>query len=114
HHAWMKWIQLVGLLGAAGPLVISGPAHAQLGVSDDRVSLPGGPGSLEGIGENVDVAANMGQMSYQIPIEVPAGFPGLTPELALSYSSGNGTSALGIGWDLVIPTIERMTWRGLP
>lgn len=114
HPAWMKWIQLVGLLGAAGPLVLSGQAHAQLGVSDDRVSLPEGPGSLEGIGENVDVSANMGQMSHRIAIEVPAGFAGLTPELALSYSSGNGSSALGIGWDLVIPTIERMTWRGLP
>jgi RHS repeat-associated protein len=114
HHAWMKWIRLVGLLGVAWPLVIAGPARAQLGVSDDRVSLPEGPGSLEGIGENVDVAANMGQMSYQVLIEVPAGFAGLTPELALSYSSGNGSSALGIGWDLTIPTIERMTWRGLP
>lgn len=92
----------------------AGPAHAQHGVSDDRVSLPGGPGSLEGVGENVAVAANMGLMQYQVPIEVPAGFAGVTPELALGYSSGNGSTSAGIGWDLPLPTIERMTWKGLP
>ncbi|WP_428267785.1 SpvB/TcaC N-terminal domain-containing protein, partial [Haliangium sp.] len=101
---------LLGIFWLCGP----GSAQAQLGVSDDRVSLPEGPGSLEGIGENVGVAANMGQMSYSVPIAVPAGFAGLTPELALSYSSGSGSSSLGIGWDLMVPTIERMTWKGLP
>ena len=103
----------LGLLGALALLAPS-PAHAQLGVSDDRVSLPEGPGSLEGIGENVSVGGNMGQMSYQVPIDVPGGFAGLTPQLALSYSSGNGSSPVGIGWDLMVPSIERMTWKGLP
>ena len=89
-------------------------ALAQTGVSDDRVSLPEGPGSLEGVGENVDINPNMGSMSWNIPIEVPAGFPGVAPSLALSYSSSGGGGVVGMGWSMSTPSIERMTYRGLP
>lgn len=105
---------LVPIIGLAVAGAWPATAHAQLGVSDDRVSLPGGPGSLEGVGENVQVAANMGLMRYQVRIDVPEGYSGMTPELALAYSSGSGSSSVGIGWDLAIPTIDRMTWKGLP
>ena len=97
------------LLGLASPA-----AHAQTGVSDDRVSLPDGPGSLEGIGDNASVNPNMGSMSYSVPIAVPAGFAGATPSLALSYNSSAGSSVVGIGWSMSLPYIERMTSRGLP
>jgi len=83
-------------------------------VSEERVCLPDGPGSLEGIGENVSVNANMGQMSYSVPIQVPAGYAGMTPSVGLSYSSGAGGSVVGIGWSLPTPTVERATRRGLP
>ncbi len=87
---------------------------AQTGVSADRVSLPEGPGSLEGIGENVSVNPNMGQMAYSVPIRVPKGFPMVTPNLSLSYSSGGGGSVVGMGWSMAMPSIERMTYRRLP
>jgi hypothetical protein len=45
---------------------------------------------------------------------VPDGFAGVTPSLALTYSSFAGDGPLGIGWDLPIPTIQRTTARGLP
>ena len=93
---------------------VAAVAQAQTGVSDDRVSLPEGPGSLEGIGENVDLDPNMGVMRYGVPIELPSGFAGMTPPLRLAYSSGNGGSVVGIGWAMDIPHIERMTYRGLP
>src|SRR5690606_30590532 len=93
---------------------LAAPVYGQTGVSDDRVSLPEGPGSLEGVGENVDVDPNMGHMSWRVPIEVPAGFAGIAPELALSYSSGGGGSEVGMGWSMAVPFIERMTYRGLP
>jgi RHS repeat-associated protein len=95
-------------------LALASSGHAQNGVSDDRVSLPEGPGSLEGVGENVQFDANMGVMSYGVPISVPQGFAATTPSLSLGYSSGAGSSSLGIGWSLGIPNIERMTYRGLP
>lgn len=84
------------------------------GVSDDRVSLPDGPGTLEGVGENVSVDSNMGLMSYAIPVVVPEGFEGITPSLAFTYSSGAGSSILGMGWSMATPSIERMTMRGVP
>jgi RHS repeat-associated protein len=89
-------------------------AQAQTGVSDDRVSLPEGPGSLEGVGESVRPNLNMGTMSWNVPIPVPQGFPGVTPELGLRYDSGAGSGAVGIGWSMDVPAIERLTLRGLP
>jgi RHS repeat-associated protein len=90
------------------------PALASSGVSDERVSLPDGPGSIGGIGENADVDPNMGLMSTSVPFDLPAGREGLTPSLKLSYSSGNGTSIAGIGWDFSTPSIERTSLRGVP
>lgn len=87
---------------------------AQTGVSDDRVSLPDGPGSLEGIGDNASVNPNMGSMSYSVDIVVPQAFTGATPSLGLSDRSSSGTSVVGIGWSMSLPYIERMTSRGLP
>ncbi len=98
----------------AASLLFPIAALAQTGVSDDRVSLPEGPGSLEGIGENVSLNPNMGVMAYGVPIEVPQGFAGVTPGLRLAYSSGAGSSVVGVGWSLDMPHIERATLRGLP
>lgn len=98
----------------AATLALAAAAHAQTGVSDDRVSLPAGPGSLEGIGENVSLNPNMGVMSFGVPIEVPQGFAGVTPNLRLGYSSGAGSSVVGVGWSLDVPHIERSTVFGLP
>ena len=95
-------------------LLWSSAAMAQTGVSDDRVSLPAGPGSLEGVGENVEMNPNMGSMSHSVSIMTPAGFPGVSPNLGLSYNSGAGASTVGIGWMMDTPHIERMTYRGLP
>lgn len=75
-------ISLLRAVSPVGLVMMTLPVYAQLGVSDDRVSLPAGPGSLEGVGENVDVAANMGIMQYSVPISVLAGFAGVTPEMA--------------------------------
>ncbi|MEY4580155.1 MAG: hypothetical protein RL701_4858, partial [Pseudomonadota bacterium] len=89
-------------------------ARADLGVGDERVSLPDGPGSIGGIGENASIGGNMGAMRLQSRFRVPGGFQGLTPDLTVDYSSANGASVVGIGWSFETPTIERMTVRGLP
>ena len=97
-------------------LVLSLPSTslAQTGVSADRVSLPEGPGSLEGVGENVMIDPNMGLMRYSVRIETPGGFGYTSPNLSLSYNSGGGASVVGMGWSVDFPAIERMTSRGLP
>ncbi|MEO1269242.1 MAG: SpvB/TcaC N-terminal domain-containing protein, partial [Myxococcota bacterium] len=95
-------------------MVTPADVWAQTGVSDDRVSLPEGPGSLEGVGENVEMDPNMGNMRFSVPIEVPQGFPAVTPDVTLRYSSGGGSGMIGMGWSMSLPSVERMTYRGLP
>ncbi|MEQ8275464.1 MAG: toxin TcdB middle/N-terminal domain-containing protein [Deltaproteobacteria bacterium] len=105
----------LGLLVGALLAVTPAPALAfDTGVSDDRVSLPEGPGALEGVGENVSVDDNMGLMRYGVSVELPNGFDGLTPDLSFTYTSGGGSSVLGMGWSMELPSIERMTMRGVP
>ncbi|MEO1272274.1 MAG: toxin TcdB middle/N-terminal domain-containing protein, partial [Myxococcota bacterium] len=53
-------------------------------------------------------------MSHSVPIELPQGFGATTPNLSLSYSSGAPSHILGMGWSISIPSVERMTYRGLP
>lgn len=96
-------------------LLLAGSALADKnGVSPSRLKLPKGPGSIEGVGENVEPNLSMGLMTYGVPIQLPQGYEGMTPSLRLSYSSGNGSGEVGIGWSLSVPSIERMTVRGLP
>ena len=100
--------------GILAALLAASSSLAQTGVNDDRVSLPEGPGSLEGIGDNASINANMGSMSFSVPIAVPEGFGGVTPSLSLDYSSAAPMGISGIGWDLAVPFIERMTNLRLP
>ncbi len=48
---------------------------------------------------------NTGAFTTKVPFPVPPGFPGLTPELALSYSSQGSDGLAGVGWDLGLPAI---------
>ncbi len=106
----------VRILGwATLSLLLAAPALADSGVSDERVSLPDGPGSIGGVGENADVDPNMGSMRYAVPVELPRGYATATPTVKLAYSSSAGQSEVGIGWNLTaVSSIERMTLRGLP
>ena len=104
----------LGLFALSLALGVASGAHAQSGVSDDRVSLPDGPGSVEGIGANATMSGNMGSMSYAVPLTLPAGYASATPSLALSYDSGGGNGVVGMGWSIDAPSIERTTLRGYP
>jgi YD repeat-containing protein len=55
-----------------------------------------------------------GALSYEYPLVVPPGRGSLTPDLKLQYSSQSHDldSALGIGWDINIPYIERVNRKG--
>lgn len=88
-------------------------AQVSAGVSDERVKLPGAPGSLDGVGENATIEGNQGALRQSVPLDVPKGFPGLTPEIALNYSSTAGSDVVGIGWMLPSFSVERMTSKGL-
>lgn len=107
----MKLTRLVVLgLVVSASVALANPAA---GVSDERVVLPGAPGSVDGVGENASVEGNQGSMRYRVAVEVPRGFPGLTPQVEFNYSSTNGSGHLGMGWSMPSWSIERMTSKGL-
>ncbi len=57
-----------------------------------------------------------GAYTRQFSIRVPPGRSGMTPSLALSYSSGSAhkTSAVGTGWSFGVSSISRSTENGFP
>ena len=79
-----------------------------------QISLPKGGGALKGIDEKFAVNAANGTSSFSIPLPLSPGRNGFSPSLALSYNSGGGNSAFGLGWDLGYPSIQRKTDRRLP
>lgn len=59
--------------------------------------------------------SNSGIVNFTIPIEVPLGTGGLTPSIALSYSSASGHGMAGEGWSVTgLDTIQRSTRDGTP
>ena len=83
-------------------------------VKGNNISLPQGPGSLEGLGKAFEPSLNTGGASYAVSIAVPKGPGGLQPSLSLNYSSGKGAGLAGLGWDINLPTIERSLEHGQP
>jgi hypothetical protein len=41
-----------------------------------------------------------GAATYTVPIALPQGIAGVTPQLALSYSSAAGNGVMGVGWNV--------------
>ncbi|CAA0111320.1 Putative deoxyribonuclease RhsC [BD1-7 clade bacterium] len=80
----------------------------------NHISLPSGPGSLEGLGKAFEPSLNTGGASYSVSIAVPPGTAGHTPAIALNYSSGFGHGIAGLGWQLSVPSVERSIENGTP
>lgn len=93
------------------------PLSAQADKSGTRpnvVSAPTGPGSVGGLGESFEVNLNSGSATERVPLALPPGTGGMAPSLALSYDSGAGNGAVGIGWSFPISFIQVKTEEGLP
>jgi len=84
------------------------------GTRPGALSLPTGPGSVQGLGERVVASPSTGAAQLVVPIELPPGLSGVVPTLALSYDSRQGNGPLGVGWALSLPSLARRTDRGLP
>lgn len=83
-------------------------------LATQTISLPSGPGSIEGLGESFDPQLNTGSYVFRLPFKLPAVRGRAQPEVAMTYHSGNGNGPLGLGWSLTIPSIQRQTDKGLP
>ncbi len=91
---------------------LAGPTD---GVSPQAISLPSGPGSIEGLGESFEPQLNTGTATFTVALEVPPGRAGVQPTLALAYNGGSGNGLLGIGWSVSgLDAIHRQTDKGLP
>lgn len=55
-----------------------------------------------------------GDASISYPLNIPQGRQGLTPQLALSYSSSGGDGWCGLGWNISLPNISIDTRWGVP
>jgi RHS repeat-associated protein len=97
-------------------LLMHAPAFAanKSGVEPQVISLPKGPGSVEGLGEAFEPQLNTGTATYSVKIKVSPGVNKHQPEVVLEYNGGNGNSPLGIGWGLNTEYIQRRTDKGLP
>jgi hypothetical protein len=72
-------------------------------IEHHKITLPKGGGAISGIGEKFQANAVTGTGSFSIPIPATPARGGFEPKLALSYDSGNGNSAFGLGWSVDIP-----------
>lgn len=97
-------------------LIVQAQVYAanKSGVEPQVISLPKGPGSIEGLGESFEPQLNTGTATYRVKIAVSPGVNKHQPEVLLEYNSGYGNSVAGIGWDLSTQYIQRRTDKGLP
>lgn len=59
-------------------------------------------------------ANNTGSAAISYPINIPAGRNGMQPQLAVSYNSAGGNGWMGLGWNLMVPSIGIDTRWGVP
>lgn len=105
-----KLLLLVLLAGSSAP----GLAADKSGVKPSVISLPSGPGSIEGMGESFEPQLNSGTSSYAVPLATLPGRAGFAPDLSLTYSSGGASGIVGLGWSLSLPSLQRQTDKGMP
>nr|RBQ97282.1 hypothetical protein FVER53263_20148 [Fusarium verticillioides] len=97
---------------AKGPSVQSIPRVTSL--FDSSQSTGQGGGALRDIDQRFKTNPCNGTFSLAIPIDVSSSRNGAQPTLNLSYDSGSGSGAFGIGWDLNVGSVTRNTAKRMP
>ena len=118
---WSKFITYSIWIGVfTSGLLLCTSAYSQTipdksGTKPTVLSIPTGPGSIEGLGKSFQPQLNTGAASYEVRLTLPSGPGGFAPTLAFTYNTGFGNGPLGRGWRLVGPqAIERQTDKGFP
>lgn len=108
------FISVLALALACLLLPALGWAEDKSGVSPNTISLPSGPGSIEGLGEAFQPTLNTGTAKYALQLQLPPGTAGHAAGLSLSYEGGSGNGPLGFGWRLPTAYVKRQTDKGIP
>src|SRR5262245_10408856 len=103
----LTWLSMARPAGA-----VNGPSAGA--VTPQTVKVPDGPGSVRGFINDATVNAFTGQVSYDIPIELPGGPGGLAPKLGLHYSGALGNGPIGLGWTFGQVSVRRSLRLGVP
>ncbi|MHC1768190.1 MAG: toxin TcdB middle/N-terminal domain-containing protein [Verrucomicrobiia bacterium] len=112
-NGWQRSILTVAIL--AGQFGIASVLAAdKSGVSANTISLPSGPGSIEGLGESFQPALNTGTAKYGVSLKLPPGTAGHAPGVGLSYEGGAGNGPVGFGWGLPVAFVQRQCDKGIP
>jgi RHS repeat-associated protein len=96
------------------------PGSASAGAPDDPTTFAGHRGEVTAGAEDaspslVEAEGFTGAATYRIPIEVPKGTGGFTPEIAVRYSSHNHSDSwVGYGWTLGFSSVARSVDEGIP
>ncbi|MDX2053374.1 MAG: toxin TcdB middle/N-terminal domain-containing protein [Polyangiaceae bacterium] len=94
--------------------LLASPLRAS-GVDPTKISLPKGPGSIEGLGRSFTASLAAGTASFGLDIAVPPAAAGFGPALSLEYDGGGGVSELGMGFRLGgLPKVRLRTTDGVP
>ena len=96
HRRWTA--ALFGGLVALSSGVASGAGEPTPGAATAMtVRLPSGPGSVRGLSDDPVLEPFSGEVSYAVPLDLPAAQRDFRPPLSMGYSGALGTGALGIG-----------------
>ncbi|HVU01415.1 MAG TPA: FG-GAP-like repeat-containing protein [Polyangiaceae bacterium] len=106
----------MGFVAVSCGLLFSSVSARASGVDPSRISLPRGPGSVEGLAmSDLSPSLATGSATHDVPIAVPPGAGSFGPKLSLSYDSAGGITEIGIGWKVSgLPAVRRRTADGLP
>jgi insecticidal toxin complex protein TccC len=82
-------------------------------ISKVQVQLPAGGGTIRSPIETIGLSGYTGAAQFRIPLNtVPC--RSFEPKAALTYSSSNGNSVFGLGFDLALSSIAVRTASGIP
>jgi hypothetical protein len=95
-------------------LPLASIAADKSGVSANSISLPKGPGSIEGLGDSFQPTLNTGTAKYGLGLKLPPGTAGHQPSLALSYEGGGGNGPLGYGGRSICHTFKDRLTKAFP
>ena len=92
-------------------MAVAGVGWAQ--APDDSHTRAADANTFTGLARAPETNLYVGTATTSIPIQLPPGRKNLTPQLALTYTSGGGPSPYGYGWDLPLGRIQRSSKHGV-
>ncbi|MFH1460771.1 MAG: RHS repeat-associated core domain-containing protein [Candidatus Omnitrophota bacterium] len=95
-------------------LTIAKAGESSASIAASGAITPGGATSINFSMNSFQTDLFRGNASYSVPIAVPGGRKGISPQLGLSYSSQPANSWCGVGWSLELGAITRSMKNGYP